>query len=127
MEAEEETWKDLQIFFATSTGNVRKNALSDFTNVKANGKIAMKLPENTTLVGAQICKNDNDVLLTTAKGKAFPFAVVSSTSLSFLQICAPTSVVFSGNFIAIFPFAFTFVKSDNAFFRTLPVEVAKNI
>ena len=64
VEAEEETWKDLQIFFATSTGNVRKNALSDFTNVKANGKIAMKLPENTTLVGAQICKNDNDVLLT---------------------------------------------------------------
>ena len=61
------------------------------------------------------------------KRMAFPFAVVSSTSLSFLQICAPTSVVFSGNFIAIFPFAFTFVKSDNAFFRTLPVEVAKNI
>ena len=73
VEAEEETWKDLQIFFATSTGNVRKNALSDFTNVKANGKIAMKLPENTTLVGAQICKNDNDVLLTTAKGKAIRF------------------------------------------------------
>ena len=60
VEVEEETWKDLQIFFATSTGNVRRNALSDFTNVKANGKIAMKLPENTTLVGAQICKSDND-------------------------------------------------------------------
>ena len=73
VEAEEETWEDLQIFFATSTGNVRKNALSDFTNVKANGKIAMKLPENTTLIGAQICKNDNDVLLTTAKGKAIRF------------------------------------------------------
>ena len=73
VEAEEETWEDLQIFFATSTGNVRKNALSDFINVKANGKIAMKLPENTTLIGAQICKNDNDVLLTTAKGKAIRF------------------------------------------------------
>ena len=73
VEAAEETWKDLQIFFATSTGNVRKNALSDFTNVKANGKIAMKLPENTTLIGAQICKNDNDVLLTTAQGKAIRF------------------------------------------------------
>ena len=75
VEAEEETWKDLQIFFATSTGNVRRNALSDFTNVKANGKIAMKLPENTTLVGAQICRSDNDVLLTTAKGKAIRFNI----------------------------------------------------
>ncbi len=73
VEADEATWEDLQIFFATSTGNVRKNALSDFINVKANGKIAMKLPENTTLIGAQICKNDNDVLLTTAKGKAIRF------------------------------------------------------
>ena len=39
VEAEEETWQDLQIFFATSTGNVRKNALSDFTNVKQMARL----------------------------------------------------------------------------------------
>lgn len=41
----EEDWDDLQIFFSTSDGDVRRNALSDFTNVMRNGKIAMKLPK----------------------------------------------------------------------------------
>ena len=75
MDAEESDWNKLQIFFATSTGNVRRNALSDFTNVKANGKIAMKLPESTTLVRVQICSEDNDVFLTTALGKAIRFNI----------------------------------------------------
>ena len=75
VDAEESDWDKLQIFFATSTGNVRRNALSDFTNVKANGKIAMKLPESTTLVGVQICSEDNDVFLTTALGKAIRFNI----------------------------------------------------
>ncbi len=71
----EENWNDLQIFFSTSTGDVRRNALSDFTNVKANGKIAMKLPEGTTLIGAKICSEQNDVMLTTSMGKAIRFPV----------------------------------------------------
>ncbi len=75
VEAEEADWNKLQIFFATSTGNVRRNALSDFTNVKANGKIAMKLPESTTLIGVQICSENNDVFLTTALGKAIRFNI----------------------------------------------------
>jgi DNA gyrase subunit A len=75
VDAEESDWNKLQIFFATSTGNVRRNALSDFTNVKANGKIAMKLPETTTLVGVQICSEENDVFLTTALGKAIRFNI----------------------------------------------------
>ncbi|MXW87054.1 MAG: DNA gyrase subunit A, partial [Boseongicola sp. SB0667_bin_21] len=52
---DEEEWDQLQIFFATSDGDVRRNALSDFTNVKANGKIAMKLPDEVSLVNARIC------------------------------------------------------------------------
>ncbi len=69
----EEEWENLQIFFATSQGDVRRNALSDFTNVKSNGKIAMKLPEGVSLVNARICREDDDVMLVTALGKAIRF------------------------------------------------------
>ncbi len=75
VDAPEEEWKDLNIVFATSRGNVRRNALSDFTNVMRNGKIAMKLPEGETLVNARICSENDDVLLTTALGKAIRFRV----------------------------------------------------
>ncbi|MEM1382227.1 MAG: DNA gyrase subunit A [Pseudomonadota bacterium] len=71
----DEAWADLQIVFATSDGDVRRNQLSDFTNVKSNGKIAMKLPEGTYLVNARICDEGADVFLTTALGKAIRFAV----------------------------------------------------
>jgi len=75
VDAPEEEWKDLNIVFATSRGNVRRNALSDFTNVMRNGKIAMKLPEGETLVNARICSETDDVLLTTALGKVIRFPV----------------------------------------------------
>ncbi|MCB1367962.1 MAG: DNA gyrase subunit A [Rhodobacteraceae bacterium] len=71
----EEDWDDLQIVFATSTGDVRRNALSDFTNVMRNGKIAMKLPEGVSLVNAGICNEMDDFLLTTALGKVIRFPV----------------------------------------------------
>ncbi|MCR9148725.1 MAG: DNA gyrase subunit A [Rhodobacteraceae bacterium] len=73
VDAPEEEWDALQIFFATSDGNVRRNALSDFTNVKSNGKIAMKLPETTRLVGARICDEGDDVMLVTRLGRAIRF------------------------------------------------------
>lgn len=70
----ETEWDDLQIVFATSAGDVRRNALSDFTNVKSNGKIAMKLPdEHTLLVNARICSPDDDVMLITNSGRAIRF------------------------------------------------------
>ncbi|MGK7653032.1 DNA gyrase subunit A [Roseovarius sp. B08] len=70
----EEEWDNLQIFFATSAGDVRRNALSDFTNVKSNGKIAMKLPdEDTRLVNVRICSEDDDVMLVTDSGRAIRF------------------------------------------------------
>ncbi|WP_413718320.1 DNA gyrase subunit A [Silicimonas sp. MF1-12-2] len=69
----DEEWDNLQIFFATSDGDVRRNALSDFTNVKSNGKIAMKLPDGVSLVNARICNEDDDVMLVTALGRAIRF------------------------------------------------------
>ena len=69
----EEEWDDLQIFFATSEGDVRRNALSDFTNVMRNGKIAMKLPDGVSLVNARICDESDDVMLVTATGRAIRF------------------------------------------------------
>jgi DNA gyrase subunit A len=67
-------WDALQIVFATSAGDVRRNRLSDFTAIKRNGKIAMKLPEDgTSLVNARICSEDDDVMLVTAGGRAIRF------------------------------------------------------
>ncbi|WP_375690764.1 DNA gyrase subunit A [Pseudooceanicola sp. LIPI14-2-Ac024] len=69
----EEEWDDLQIVFATSAGDVRRNALSDFTNVMRNGKIAMDLPEGVELVNARIASEDDDVMLVTDAGRAIRF------------------------------------------------------
>ena len=69
----DEEWENLQIVFATSAGDVRRNALSDFTNVKRNGKIAMDLPEGVELVNARICSDDDDVMLVTNSGRAIRF------------------------------------------------------
>ena len=74
VDVSEEDWANLQVFFATSAGDVRRNALSDFTNVKSNGKIAMKLPdEKTRLVNVRICSEDDDVMLVTSSGRAIRF------------------------------------------------------
>ncbi len=69
----EEEWENLQIVFATSDGDVRQNDLSDFTNVKRNGKIAMNLPEGVFLVNAAIADENDDVMLVTALGRAIRF------------------------------------------------------
>ncbi|MFN4158937.1 MAG: DNA gyrase subunit A [Gemmobacter sp.] len=70
----EEEWDALQIVFATSDGDVRQNDLSDFTNVKRNGKIAMNLPTGVTLVNAAIADDTDDVMLVTALGRAIRFS-----------------------------------------------------
>ena len=61
------------LMFATKSGNVRRNALSDFSNVKANGKIAMKLLEGDSLVGVVPCKKNDDIMLSASKGKCMRF------------------------------------------------------
>ena len=72
MPEDEEAWGDLCVMFATSSGTVRRNRLSDFVRVMANGKIAMKLDEGDSLVGVSTCTEDNDVLLATHLGKCDP-------------------------------------------------------
>ena len=73
IDAHDEEWGNLQIVFATDAGGVRRNALSDFTNVKSNGKIAMKLPEGVSIVNVRIATESDDFLLTTSLGKAIRF------------------------------------------------------
>ena len=63
------------ILFATRSGNVRRNELADFAEVRQNGKIAMKLDEGDDIAGAQLCRETDDVLLTTAEGQAIRFPV----------------------------------------------------
>jgi DNA gyrase subunit A len=63
------------VMFATSRGTVRRNKLSDFIQVNRGGKIAMKLDEGESIVDVQICTENDDVLLTTAKGQCIRFAV----------------------------------------------------
>jgi len=77
---DESTWGQLNVMFATASGNVRRNDLSDFTNVMRNGKIAMKLEEDgpggvDRLIGVSTCDDKNDVLLSTRQGKCIRFEV----------------------------------------------------
>ncbi len=70
---DENEWKNLKIIFVTSKGNIRKNSLEDFININASGKIAMKLAEDDKIIGVKICKEDQDILLSTKFGKCIRF------------------------------------------------------
>ncbi len=72
---DEATWGALDVMFATRSGSVRRNKLSDFVDVRRNGKIAMKLDEGDGIVGVSVCNADQDVLLTTAAGRCIRFSV----------------------------------------------------
>ncbi len=69
----DEKLKDYQIIFATAKGKVRKNSLEDFESINTSGKIAMKLDNNDKIVGVKICKDDQDVILSTKLGKCIRF------------------------------------------------------
>jgi DNA gyrase subunit A len=70
---DESMWKKLLVVFVTASGNVRKNSLEDFHNINSNGKIAMKLNTNDKIVGVKICNDDQDIMLSTKKGKCIRF------------------------------------------------------
>ncbi len=70
---DEQEWKNLMVIFATSKGNVRKNTLEDFININNSGKIAMKLDPDDKIIGVKICKDDQDILLSTSFGKCIRF------------------------------------------------------
>ncbi|WP_145597679.1 DNA gyrase subunit A [Candidatus Pelagibacter sp. FZCC0015] len=75
MPEDETDLKNYQIIFATAQGKVRKNSLEDFSSINASGKIAMKLDNNDKIVGVKICKDDQDVILSTKFGKCIRFEV----------------------------------------------------
>ena len=71
----EQEWENLYIMFTTENGNVRKNKLSDFVDVRANGKIAMKLQDNDEIKTVETCTDQDDLLITTLKGQCIRFRV----------------------------------------------------
>tara|TARA_B100000963_G_scaffold100222_1_gene86666 strand:+ start:103 stop:2787 length:2685 start_codon:yes stop_codon:yes gene_type:complete len=71
----EDDWKDLYVMFATSTGGIRRNNLSDFLRINKNGKIAMKPADGESIISVQTCSDDNDILLATKKGQCIRFSV----------------------------------------------------
>jgi DNA gyrase subunit A len=72
---DEASWSKLDVMFATTRGTVRRNKLSDFSDVRRSGIIAMKLDEGDSIVDVQICIENDDVLLTSAAGQCIRFAV----------------------------------------------------
>jgi DNA gyrase subunit A len=78
---DEKTWGQLELMFATKSGNVRRNSLADFENINRNGKIAMKLDEGDRIVRVAICSPEDDVLLTTAEGQCIRFQIKEEVRL----------------------------------------------
>ena len=69
----EDEWKKLHVIFTTIKGKVRKNSLEDFVNIQSTGKIAMKLDEDDKIIGVKICRDDQDIILSTQLGKCIRF------------------------------------------------------
>ena len=70
---DESEWKNLMVVFATAKGNIRKNTLEDFVSINNSGKIAMKLDQEDRIIGVKICRDDQDILLSTQFGKCIRF------------------------------------------------------
>src|ERR1700675_490945 len=94
---DESSWANLDVMFATTGGNVRRNKLSDFVDVRRSGIIAMKLDEDEAIVDVQICTEHDDVLLTAAGGQCIRFPVTDvrvfqgRTSMGVRGIALPKS------------------------------------
>lgn len=69
----ENEWKKLYVVFATQNGKIRKNSLEDFANIQSTGKIAMKLDAEDKIIGVKICKENQDIVLSTKLGKCIRF------------------------------------------------------
>ncbi|MBS1102356.1 DNA gyrase subunit A [Gluconobacter sp. Dm-62] len=76
---DEELWDDLHLAFATASGNVRRNRLSDFRNIRASGLIAMKLDEGDSLIGVATCREGQDVFLATKNARCIRFQITDDT------------------------------------------------
>jgi len=69
----ESEWKKLYVIFATLKGKIKKNSLDDFANIQSTGKIAMKLDEDDKIIGVKICREDQNIILSTRLGKCIRF------------------------------------------------------
>jgi len=76
---DESLWDSLHLVFATASGNVRRNRLSDFRNVRASGLIAMKLDEGDSLIGVATCREGDDVLLASRLARCIRFQITEDT------------------------------------------------
>ncbi len=76
---DESLWTSLHLVFGTASGNVRRNRLSDFRNVRASGLIAMKLDEGDRLIGVATCREGDDVFLATRRGRCIRFQISEDT------------------------------------------------
>ncbi|MEO9211989.1 MAG: DNA gyrase C-terminal beta-propeller domain-containing protein, partial [Caulobacteraceae bacterium] len=98
---DETTWDAFDVMFATRSGGVRRNKLSDFVQINRNGKIAMKLDEGDAIVGVGLCTASSDILLTTALGRCIRFAADDvrvfagreSTGVRGIRLAAGDSVI----------------------------------
>ena len=72
---DESTWKDLSIIFATSNGDIRRNSMDQFVDIRSSGKIAMKLEGDEALIGVNLCSEKDDIMLSTKNGKCIRFPV----------------------------------------------------
>jgi DNA gyrase subunit A len=129
MPEDEKTWQNLQIIFATKNGNIRRNQLSDFTNIRQNGKIAMKLNEKDELVSVIPCGDKDNILLATRLGKAIRFDVHDvrvfvgrgSSGVRGIRL-KPNDFVVSMSLIPILEKRFILSVTENGFGKRTPVE-----
>ena len=129
MPEDEETWQNLQIIFATKNGNIRRNQLSDFTNIRQNGKIAMKLNEKDELVSVIPCGDKDNILLATRLGKAIRFDVHDvrvfvgrgSSGVRGIRL-KPKDFVVSMSLIPNLEKRFILSVTENGFGKRTPVE-----
>jgi len=75
MPENQEEWDNMHIMFATAKGNIRRNDLSDFKKIQSNGKIAIRMDEDDSLINVKSCSEDDHVLLASKLGKAIRFPV----------------------------------------------------
>src|SRR3981081_4369205 len=80
---DETLWDSLHLLFATASGNVRRNRLSDFRNVRSSGLIAMKLDEGDRLIGVATCREGQNAFLATRKGRCIRFELSDDTGRGF--------------------------------------------
>ncbi|MBB2187487.1 DNA gyrase subunit A [Gluconacetobacter liquefaciens] len=76
---DETLWENLHLVFATASGTVRRNRLSDFRNIRASGLIAMKLDDGDRLIGVATCREGQDVFLATRKARCIRFQITDDT------------------------------------------------